>query len=57
MEYEIRTTKGNSFWILATHLQHQTEDKDISDDAREKQAERIAAVYNQLYSEGKSILQ
>jgi endonuclease/exonuclease/phosphatase family metal-dependent hydrolase len=53
IEYEIRTPKGNSLWILATHLQHQTEDKDISDDTREKQAERIAAVYNQLYSEGK----
>ncbi|MGM1055505.1 MAG: hypothetical protein ACQEWG_06425 [Bacteroidota bacterium] len=52
-EYEIRTAKGNSIWILATHLQEQTEDKNISDDTRTGQAEKIAEVYNHLYSEGK----
>ncbi len=53
MEYEICTDKGNLIWILATHLQGETQDKNISDDIREKQAIRIAEIYNQLYSEGK----
>ncbi len=53
VEYEIRTAKGNSIWILATHLQEQTEDKNFSDDRRIAQTEKIAEVYNQLYSEGK----
>lgn len=53
VEYEVRTAKENSIWILATHLQEQTEDKEISDDSRQLQATRIAEVYNQLYSEGK----
>ncbi len=53
VEYEIRTAKGNSIWILATHLQEQTEDKNFSDDTRIRQTEKIAEVYNHLYSEGK----
>lgn len=53
MEYEILTARGNSLWILATHLQEQTEDKEHSDAIRKAQAEKIAEVYNYLYSEGK----
>jgi endonuclease/exonuclease/phosphatase family metal-dependent hydrolase len=53
MEYEILTARGNSLWILATHLQEQTEYKEHSDPIRKAQAEKIAEVYNQLYSEGK----
>jgi len=53
VEYEILTAKGNSIWILATHLQEQTEDKNFSDDTRTGQTEKIAEVYNHLYSEGK----
>ncbi|MFN4763765.1 hypothetical protein ACKGJN_11615 [Gillisia sp. Q332] len=53
VEYEIRTAKGNFIWILATHLQAQTEDKNFSDDTRIGQTEKIAEVYNHLYSEGK----
>ncbi|MBZ9632212.1 hypothetical protein LB465_15630 [Salegentibacter sp. LM13S] len=53
MEYEILTARGNSLWILATHLQEQTEKKYLSDSIRKVQAEKIAEVYNKLYSEGK----
>jgi len=53
VEYEILTAKGNSIWILATHLQEQTEDKNFSDEIRIGQIEKIAEVYNHLYSEGK----
>lgn len=53
VEYEILTAKGNSLWILATHIQKQTEKKDFSDDIRIAQTEKIAEVYNHLYSEGK----
>tara|TARA_R100000935_G_C2841513_1_gene171350 strand:+ start:11990 stop:13147 length:1158 start_codon:yes stop_codon:yes gene_type:complete len=53
LEYEIRSAKGNIIYILATHLQEQTEDKDISDNIREEQTKRIAEVYKQLYAKGK----
>ncbi len=53
VEYEIRTAKGNTIWILATHLPEQTEDKNFSDDTRTGQTEKIAEVYNHLYTEGK----
>jgi endonuclease/exonuclease/phosphatase family metal-dependent hydrolase len=53
MEYEILTARGNSLWILATHLQEQTDKKDLSDAIRKAQTEKIAEVYNYLYSEGK----
>jgi len=53
LEYEIRSAKGNIIYILATHLQEQTEDKDISDNIREEQTKRIAEVYEQLYAKEK----
>lgn len=53
MEYEILTARGNSLWILATHLQEQTEYKEHSDAKRKAQAEKIAEVYHKLYAEGK----
>ena len=53
MEYEILTARGNSLWILATHLQDQTEYKEHSDAIRKAQTEKIAEVYHKLYAEGK----
>lgn len=53
MEYEILTARGNSLWILTTHLQEQTDEKDISDAIRKAQTEKIAEVYYNLYAEGK----
>lgn len=53
MEYEILTARGNSFWILATHLQEQTEYKEHSDAIRKAQTEKIAEVYHKIYSAGK----
>lgn len=53
MEYEILTARGNSLWILTTHLQEQTEYKEHSDAIRKAQTEKIAQIYNKLYSEGK----
>jgi len=56
MEYEILNARGNSLWILTTHLQEQTEYKEHSDAIRKAQAEKITEVYNQLYSEGKKYI-
>lgn len=53
MEYEILTARGNSLWILSTHLQEQTEYKEHSDAIRKAQTEKIAEVYHKLYAEGK----
>jgi len=53
VEYEILTANGNTIWILATHLQEQTEDKKFSDNVRLQQTEKIADVYKRLFSEGK----
>ncbi len=56
LEYEIRSVKGNIIYVLATHLQEQTEDKEISDNIREGQTKRIAEVYKQLYAQGKKYI-
>ena len=53
VEYEILTARGNSLWILVTHLQERTEKKELSDKIRIAQAEKIAEVFNHLYSDGK----
>jgi len=56
VEYEILTANGNTIWILATHLQEQTEDKEFSDNRRKAQTKKIAEVYNRLYSGGKKYI-
>ncbi|WP_289024234.1 hypothetical protein [uncultured Salegentibacter sp.] len=53
LEYEIQTPKGNTIWILVTHLKNQAGDNNFSDRIRKQQAKRIAEVYKQMKAEGK----
>jgi len=53
LEYEIQTPAKNKLYLLAVNLQHESNNKDLADLRRKKQAQHVAEVYNLLRSEGK----
>ena len=53
LEYDIRTKEGNAIFIIASHLQENGRDNDLTDIFRRAQAERVAGVYKKSLDEGK----
>jgi len=56
LEYDIRTKEGNVIFILASHLQENWRENDLTEIFRREQAERVAEVYKKLLEEGKNYI-